>query len=102
MDLVRIKYTGGMSKVKANWTRVLYTFNKENDFTLDVPDKLAKELLITGNYKVIPLTIPEQVHNVGISVPTPEEPEEEYKSSKELRSFEPQKKPVGRPKKGAK
>jgi len=93
---VRIKYTGGMSKVKANWTRVLYIFNKENDFTLDVPDKLAKELLITGNYKVIPLTIPEQVHNIGKVESVVEEEIEEIKE------IEPVKKHVGRPKKGAK
>jgi hypothetical protein len=96
MTLVRIKYIGGMSKVKANWTRKLYSFNKHNDFTLDVPDELAKDLLITGNYKVIPLTIPEQVHNIGIVEPMVEEEVEEEKE------IIPVKKHAGRPKKGAK
>jgi hypothetical protein len=92
METIRIKYTGSMSKVKSNWTRKTFVFSKDNGFTLDVPEPLARELLMLGKYKVVPLTISEQVHNVGIVEPI-EEVEEEVK---------PVKKHVGRPKKGAK
>ncbi len=50
MNFIKIKYVGGRKQVKANWTRKSYIFNEANGFTLDIPDKLVRELLTTGNY----------------------------------------------------
>ena len=93
METIRIQYVGSMSKVKSNWARKTYTFSQENKFTLDVPEPLARELLMLGKYRVVQLTIPEQVHRVGQSI---EEPEVE---PKEVKTPIITKKPVGRPKK---
>lgn len=60
MSIVKLKYTGGRSQVKASWVRREYIFNKANDYTADVPSELAKELLIAGGYRVVP-TISDEV-----------------------------------------
>jgi len=92
--MIRIQYTGSMSKVKSNWARKTYVFSKDNEFTLDVPELLARELLMLGKYKVVPLTIPEQVHKIGQPVK-----EESENSEIELKATPVHKKPVGRPRK---
>lgn len=85
---MRLKYTGGRSMMKAHWQRKSYVFKIENDYTVDVPDELGKELLMVGKYEVVPIIIVEK------SKPKPPiAPYNEY-------TIKPVKK--GRPKKGVK
>ena len=41
MDMISLRYTGGKSIAKLYFNRVRYVFNKENNFTTEVPDKIA-------------------------------------------------------------
>lgn len=52
MEMVLLKYTGSRTLVKAAYNRKYYAFNKNNDYTESVPEKLAKDLLISGLFTV--------------------------------------------------
>lgn len=89
MEFIKIKYVGKRKQTKKNWTRKSYIFNESNDFTLDVPDKLASELLLTGNYLPVKEVRPETVsNNENVYV----EKDNSIIEDKE------EKRPVGRPK----
>ena len=51
-----IKFVGGRPSSNEIWDRKRYSFNKENDFTCEVPQKLANWLMqyATGQYEVVP------------------------------------------------
>ena len=95
MEMIRVKYLGNKAQ-KATLDRHRFFFNKENDFTCDVPVKLATELFRLGNYTSVPLTMPEPKVEPKI------EPKVKMEIKTEIKTKvnEPIKKPVGRPKKG--
>ena len=53
--MVALKYKGGRTLVKEYFNRVAYVFKKENDYVCEVPEEVAKKLLIIGSYEVMGL-----------------------------------------------
>jgi len=59
---VLLRYIGGRQNSNEVWDRKKYSFNKENDFTCEVPQKLANWIFqyAQGQYQVIPTKIIEK------------------------------------------
>lgn len=76
MDKIRLKYIGGKSKSKLYFNRVRYVFNRENDFTENVPRMLWNFVKQTNEF------IPAPIAEEKIVSEETTQPEPEKKSDK--------------------
>ena len=76
MDMIRLKYIGGKSLSKLYYNRVRYIFNRENDFTTEVPVGAWNFVKQTNEF--IPAPIAEKSAEVSDDAPitTTEKPKE--------------------------
>ncbi len=70
MDMIRLRYTGGKSVNKLYFNRVRYVFNKDNNFTTDVPMGMWRLIKQTNRY--FPMIV-EKAEAVAETVEIPKE-----------------------------
>lgn len=75
MDKITLRYTGGKTLAKLYYNRVRYIFNKENDFTTEVP--LGVWNFVKQTNEFIPAPIAEKAAETPKEEAAPEKPVDE-------------------------
>ena len=80
LEMLRLRYIGGKAKSKLYFNRVRYIFNRENDFTENVPRMLWNFVKQTNEF--IPAPVKEYPPDSAAQATFVKEPEPEKKSDK--------------------
>ena len=82
LEMLRLKYIGGKSLSKLYFNRKRYVFNRENDFTENVPRMLWNFVKQTNEFIPAPILEKSEMTMTTVIHTKPEEPEPEKKSDK--------------------